>query len=258
MNEPIHFISLGAGLQSSCMSLMAGLGEIKPMPTGAIFSDTGDESESTLAWLEKLRGLVPFPIHVTQRSVLSEHLFEWGQSQIPAFMQGDEGTTIGKRQCTKHWKVVPVQQKIRELTETQKQRLDPGHFVLWQGISVDELSRCKESRVAWIKHRWPLIEHRMNRQECKMWLLNHGYPIPPKSACVYCPYQCPSSWRAHKEKPDEWAKILKVDAQLAERGEFLTTHLQRIDQVDFSDDVARGQSTMNLFAEQGCEGMCGV
>jgi len=40
VSEPIHIISLGAGVQSSTMSLMAAAGEITPMPTAAVFADT--------------------------------------------------------------------------------------------------------------------------------------------------------------------------------------------------------------------------
>ena len=35
-----HIISLGAGVQSSTMALMAAKGEIKPMPDAAILVDT--------------------------------------------------------------------------------------------------------------------------------------------------------------------------------------------------------------------------
>lgn len=35
-----HVISLGAGVQSSTMALMATAGEIEPMPECAIFADT--------------------------------------------------------------------------------------------------------------------------------------------------------------------------------------------------------------------------
>ena len=38
-----HILSLGAGVQSSTMALMAAKGEITPMPTAAIFSDTQAE-----------------------------------------------------------------------------------------------------------------------------------------------------------------------------------------------------------------------
>lgn len=43
MASPLHIISLGAGVQSSAMALMATAGEIGPMPDAAIFADTQAE-----------------------------------------------------------------------------------------------------------------------------------------------------------------------------------------------------------------------
>jgi hypothetical protein len=39
-NANIRYISLGAGVQSSVMALMAARGEIGPMPDCAVFADT--------------------------------------------------------------------------------------------------------------------------------------------------------------------------------------------------------------------------
>ena len=41
--QPIHVLSLGAGVQSSTLALMAAAGEVTPMPTAAIFADTQAE-----------------------------------------------------------------------------------------------------------------------------------------------------------------------------------------------------------------------
>jgi hypothetical protein len=252
MSEPIHILSLGAGVQSSTMALMAAAGEFKPMPMAAIFADTGDEPSEVYEFLEWLTLNLPFPVHITQRSRLSDHLLEWGQSQIPAFMKG----SIGKRQCTKHWKIIPIQQKIREITNTKRKKLKEKSIIVWHGISTDEVTRCKDSRVPWIEHRWPLIETRMSRRDCLNWMKMHGNPEPPKSACVYCPYRSPKQWKASKDKGgSEWELILKVSRQLEDRGEFLTSECLPIDQVNFLTEEERGQTDM--FAGM-CEGMCGV
>ena len=44
----LRIISLGAGVQSTTMALMASHGEIGPMPDCAIFADTGSEPAPTL------------------------------------------------------------------------------------------------------------------------------------------------------------------------------------------------------------------
>jgi len=46
MTEPLHIISLGAGVQSTTMALMAAHREIEPMPDCAIFADTGWEPKA--------------------------------------------------------------------------------------------------------------------------------------------------------------------------------------------------------------------
>ena len=58
-----HIISLGAGVQSSTMALMAAKGEITPMPDAAIFADTGWEPKYVYDWLDWLETQLPFPVH---------------------------------------------------------------------------------------------------------------------------------------------------------------------------------------------------
>ena len=55
-------LSLGAGVQSSTLALMAAAGEITPMPDIAIFADTGWESAVVYKWLAFLESVLPFPV----------------------------------------------------------------------------------------------------------------------------------------------------------------------------------------------------
>lgn len=50
--DPVHILSLGAGVQSSTLALMAAAGEITPMPQAAIFADTQAEPASVYKWLD--------------------------------------------------------------------------------------------------------------------------------------------------------------------------------------------------------------
>ena len=56
LNANSRVISLGAGVQSSVMALMAAKGELTPMPEAAILTDTQWEPKDVyehLDWLEK-------------------------------------------------------------------------------------------------------------------------------------------------------------------------------------------------------------
>lgn len=64
----LRALSLGAGLQSTTMALMAAHGENGPMPDYAIFADTGWEPTAVydhLAWLMS-PNVLPFLIHTNR------------------------------------------------------------------------------------------------------------------------------------------------------------------------------------------------
>ena len=52
----------------------------------------------------------------------------------------------------------------------------------------------------------------MTRKDCVDYLRSHGLPVPPKSACICCPYRSPSEWLAMKrEAPEEFAEAVEFD-----------------------------------------------
>lgn len=250
MTEPIHLISLGAGVQSSTMALMAAAGEIEPMPAGAIFADTTYEPAAVYEWLDWLEGRLPFPVYRAMAYDNRRGIFAGGQSQIPVY--GERG--MGKRQCTSNWKIAPLYRKCREVLGFTGKRLSEDAVTFWIGISLDEVMRMKPSREKWVRNRWPLIEKRLSRADCLCWMGSHGFPRPPRSACVFCPYKSDAEWRETRRDPEQMLVVRKVEAMLPS-GEYLHRSKRFIDEVDLSTDEDRGQ--MSLFGNE-CEGMCGV
>ena len=59
----LHILSLGAGVQSSAMALMAAKGELEPMPDCAIFADTGAEPWHVYDQVDEIQEEVPFPVY---------------------------------------------------------------------------------------------------------------------------------------------------------------------------------------------------
>lgn len=170
---------------------------------------------------------------------------------MPVFVDGSGGML--RRQCTKEYKIRPIQKKVRELAGKRI-------TTLWLGISVDEAIRMKESRVKYIAHRYPLaMEHRMTRQDCLGWLERQGYARPPRSACIGCPYRRNSEWRALA--PDEFADAVAFDHAVRDalpriRGQvFLHSSLQPLDMVDLRSEQEKGQ--LDFWGNE-CEGMCGL
>jgi hypothetical protein len=278
---PIHVISLGAGVQSSTMALMAAHGEITPMPVAGIFADTGDEPESVYKWLEWLVTQLPFPVNRVwkqyrkKRQTLSEASLamhttadgrKFSQTSIPFFTRNADGKPgkIVFRGCTRDFKLGPIRTAQRMLGEIKRGQKNVG-VISWIGISSDEATRMKDSREPWCENRYPLIELRMTRQDCLRWMEAHHYPVPPRSACVYCPFHNNKEWRRLQiEEPKEFAKAVEFERLLqaakSESGNFKTVpflhrSLLPLDQIDFRSLEELGQG--NMF-ENECEGMCGV
>src|SRR5436305_1172776 len=61
----LRVLSLGAGVQSTTIALMAAHGEITPMPDCAIFADTGAEPAQVYDHFRWLTGpnVLPFPVY---------------------------------------------------------------------------------------------------------------------------------------------------------------------------------------------------
>lgn len=262
MSEPrLRVLSLGAGVQSTTMALLAAAGEIRP-PDHAIFADTGWEPKAVYAHLDRLEGLLPFPLHRVQRTParktkasLLDTILAGEILPIPGFASGGG---MRRRECTRDFKLEPIQRQIKKLLGIERpvRRALDGHVVQLVGISTDEASRMKPSRVGWLDVEWPLIDLGMSRTDCMTWLAKHGHAIPPKSACLGCPYHDNRYWRRMKaESPDEWADTVAVERRMHERRPDIFFHSQRVplDQVDLGAD--EGQQA--LWDEE-CEGMCGV
>lgn len=265
MTVRLRVLSLGAGVQSTTMALMAAHGEIGPMPDCAIFADTQDEPAAVydhLRWLMSPHAL-PFPVHIVTNGKLSERLFGGDDEARIPFYFGAGG--LPNRQCTRNYKIRPIRRKVRELLgAVSSAYVAPGSVEMWIGISLDEAARKRPSDVGYVVSRWPLLELLITRRQCLSWLAEHGYPTPPRSACVYCPYKNDREWRDLRDGPPaDWSLAVEVDRRLREPphvarlGGAMFAHRSRVPlpEVDLSTPEDRGQ--LSLFINE-CEGMCGV
>lgn len=265
----MNILSLGAGVQSSTMALMAAHGKIFPMPDAAIFADTQWEPRKVYEWLTWLEKQLPFPVHRVTKGSLREDAIRKQNStggrfaSIPWHIQMPNGDrAMGRRQCTAEYKIGPLNKEKRRLLGYQaRKRIPVGSVSTWIGISTDEASRMKPSTERWSINRFPLIEKEMSRNDCLKWMAKKGYPQPPKSSCIGCPFHSDKEWRAIKADPESWADALTIDEIIREpaRGMRGTQYMHRsckpLSEVDLRTAEEAGQ--MSMF-DMECEGMCGV
>lgn len=245
---------------------MIAKGEIEPVDH-AIFADTQWEPKKVYDWLNWLEKQVPFPVHrVTQGNLRSDILSRADSTKrvaaVPWHMRMPNGDrAMGRRQCTAEYKLKPIRIKARELLGLKPgERVKEAVCEMLIGISTDEALRMKPSQYAWSKHRWPLIEKGMSRNDCLQWMERNFFPSPPKSSCIGCPYHSDHEWRLIKLDPESWADALEVDKAIRNQPkiraeQFMHRSCVPLDEVDFSTAEDHGQ--VDMFNNE-CEGMCGV
>lgn len=278
-------LSLGAGVQSSALFLMACKGEIEPFDV-AIFSDTQWEPPEVydhLQWLVEVGERAGIPVHKVTKGNLRE-------STMTDFVGGTENkknryatmpvrvrhpdNTIGiiRRQCTDEYKIQPIEKFIkREVLGLKKRQRVPKDVRVYHyfGISLDEITRMRESKNHWQEFRYPLcgmprpeLPRAMTRHDCKMWLVkNYPEREVPRSACIGCPFRSNAEWRWIKSRPDLWADALEVDqairnAEGMDGQVFLHRDCVPLDEADLRDPEQTGQ--IEFGWEEECTGYCGM
>jgi len=186
----IIVLSLGAGVQSTTMLIMALNGKIQK-PDDIIFADTGNEPEAVYKHLEYLKSICPWEIAIVQWKNIRDWHLSHKRFHLPVFTS--EGGQL-KRQCTYEFKLKPIR---RYLAYKYGKRFKADMMI---GISTDEMNRRRISNRAWQINIYPLIDHNMSREDCKNYLQEHSIKVPGKSSCVVCPFHSPKYWRELKEK----------------------------------------------------------
>lgn len=224
----LEILSLGLGVQSTALYFMSSMGILPPIDY-AIFADPGKEKNKTyeyLQWLlkwQKENNGVPIIIK-KERNLFKDLLNSTNHkgkrfSSIPAFTI-DENGQVGmlNRQCTSEYKIYVVDNAIRDLYGLNPRDRRPETRV-WKGITSDEMDRASKPYEAWKVSVYPFLGFtiskkkvtrmrdseflQMNRMDVIAWYNKNGLPLPPKSSCIFCPYQSEQSWIDLKENNAE-------------------------------------------------------
>lgn len=199
--SPFRAISLGGGVQSSVLTLMAAQGLFDATPDAAIHADTGWDPPETLQMVKWLTGAVNFPVHVTQSrkgSLTDAVALPVGPTAFVPIPTYTDSGGMGRRQCTREYKIEPIERLLRSLLNVKpRHRIPEGSVEQWIGFSTDEIVRVKPNATPWIKNRYPLIEANMSRTDCVRWWHAHAPGDAPelaRSSCVGCPYHTAAEW----------------------------------------------------------------
>lgn len=231
MNEPtLRILSLGAGVQSTTLALMACDGTL-PGLDAAIFADTGWEPKAVYEQVDRLEAelnRVGVPLYRVSKGNLRADSLNDPLNRyvsIPYFIRNPDGTAgMGRRQCTSEYKIAPINRKVRELLGAKPpdfRSVPRGKTAeQWIGFSTDEIHRADNKIETRYNHkRYPLLELGMSRKDCGRWLEQRGWGHTAKSACIGCPYHGNAAWRDLRDnRPEEWADAVAFDEAMRKGG----------------------------------------
>ena len=275
-SHSLTVISLGGGVQSSVMALMASEGAFGKVPDCAIFADTHWEPPTIYTHLDWLAERLTFLLYIVDNGrslredarALVNHSGNSNFIDRPLYLKGldGHGDGIGRRQCTEHYKIRPVRRKIRELLGLRKRQRVPSDATveLWLGISTDEAIRIKPSRNRWIENRYPLIEAGMSRKDCLAWWeARYERPLE-RSACIGCPYQSRQRWVESKRRwPELFDEAVEIDANMRGKLAFAKEPYLHPRRIPLAQAVRLDEGELGAdrhpdgFGNE-CEGYCGV
>lgn len=274
MKRDVTLLSLGAGVQSTALLVLANRGDCGPVDA-ALFADTQAEPQYVYDHLKRLMAWSRIPIQVVTAGNLwtdtlaGRRAYGWAPASrfnsLPFFTRLADGSVgMLKRQCTKDYKLVPLARAARALMGYGRREPVRHRATVLIGISADEAMRARDSGVRWRVNQYPLLDRGLTRQACLGIIREAGLPEPQKSACVFCPFHDDRYWvRLRDDYPEEWARAVEFDAKIrhstrmgARQPCYLHSAAKPLDQVRFQADFQYTLALDGFGAE--CEGMCGT
>ena len=236
----LRVFSFGGGVQSTAALVLAATGRIDfPL---FLFSNVGEDSENpdTLTYVTEVaapyaaaNGIELVELRRRRRDGSAETLLgqidrQTSSTIIPVRMtNGAPGT----RSCTRSFKVEVIAKETRRRGATVE---DPAIVAL--GISVDEWQRANTNhRVKHQRVEYPLLDLGISRADCAGIIAGAGLPMPPRSACWFCPFHKLGYWvQLRQARPDLFARSVELEATLQSRrvgkaGVFLTRYGRTLD-----------------------------
>ena len=270
----LQVLSLGAGVQSTVLALMAEQGyEGLEKPSLAIFADTGWEPQGVYDHLIWLETQLSYPVIRVENGNIKEHILSGVNPKgnkfidMPVFLKDQDGKrSIAIRQCTELYKIIPIRKYLRNYLNLEKGKVAPKdqQVDMWLGLSIDEASRKKPSKEAWITNVYPLLDREMSRAQLFKWF-QERYPGRklPKSACIGCPYHDDHLWAEMKKNdPTSFQEAVSVDWALRNvpqcRGSLSGTAYLHKSMIPLNEVDLAETPTATEVMQQECEGLCGI
>lgn len=234
----VEYLSFGGGPPSLALLILNAWGEIQPKAELVLFADTGAEKQRTYELMpvyEDWAAEMGIEFQKTQAHMgsLEDRVNSRKNARrlpIPIFTE----TGMAKRICTVRWKIQACENYLSR-RYGRRAKITAQIAFCW-----GEAHRNRDARYKRTTNRWPLQElpHRLTRQDCIEIIKMAGLPVPPWSACYFCPLQNNARWGELASRfPEDFTKAVEVDNSLEGEGFYLHQARRRLSGLYTTDQL---------------------
>ncbi len=224
----VHVVAYGGGVNTIAALVM--LRRLNVRPKAIVMADPGKEWRSAIAYRDDVAGpwrrKVGFP-DITVISRAAEGALRpraWRLETLAEECDRIESipsAAFGFKKCSDKYKAQPQ----RWWLARQRWAIDEWDagrkLIKTIGYDADEQRRIRDVfGDEWEAKRsvpfYPLFIAGIGYEECKELIRSEGLPVPPGSACTYCPNNKLSDWeRLRTEEPDSFADAVAMSRRAA-------------------------------------------
>lgn len=217
-------IAYGLGVDST--AALVGLNILGIRPDLILFADTGDEKQETYDYLPVIQAWlarVGFPPVGVVRRVI-ETFKHWPPYRSLGENCLTNGTlpslAFGFKSCSLKWKVYPQNQYCDRWDRAVAWWAAGGKLKKVIGYDAGTNDRKRYAQAVGVEdpkydYWYPLIDWGWDRDRCKAEIAKAGLPVPPKSACHFCPASQPEE--LHELKKVYLRSIVIMEARARPR-----------------------------------------
>jgi hypothetical protein len=220
LQDRVVVVACGVGRDSTAM--LVGLHERRIRPEAILFADIGGEKTGTYQFIPHLQAWLA-SVNFPPLTIVKYEPVRAPYSTLEGNMLANAtlpGATFNRGSCTLKFKVEPQNRHCRSLNACQ-QAWARGEKVI-KLIGFEACEGYRQERAADRVHagrgspdakrydwQYPLMDWGWNLERCKQAIDDAGMPIPPKSACFFCPNQRPEE--VGEVSDDERARIVRME-----------------------------------------------
>jgi hypothetical protein len=202
-------VAYGLGVDSTAALVEMRRRNIRP--DAILFADTGSEKKETYDYLPVINSWlssVGFPAVtiVKYQPVDFKNLPPYATLGENCLTNGTlPSLAFGFKSCSLKWKVEPQNKWTNQWPMAVDCWRSGGKVrkVIGYDASPKDMKRYAHARGMQdpkYDYWYPLIDWGMDRDACKRAITEAGLPVPPKSACVFCPATRPAELHGHRKE----------------------------------------------------------